>query len=99
MLPQLDYSKDQTIIGLPNIIVNTGILGFALLVLTSISSIFFVIKDISLRWKLLFIISILGVLARNFGNDITTNTLFLFVIMPFGVYWFLASSIKDLEQI
>ena len=99
LLPQLDYSKDQTIIGLPNIIVNTGILGFALLVLTSISSIFFVIKDISLRWKLLFIISILGVLARNFGNDSTTNTLFLFVIMPFGVYWFLASSIKDLEQI
>jgi hypothetical protein len=99
LLPNLDYSKDETIIGIPGIIINIGIIGTLLLIFTFLSSIFFSTKDLDYKWRFFLAISILGVFARNFGNDITTNAILMFVIMPYGIYWFLASCIKDKKKI
>ena len=99
LLPSLDYSQDKTIIGIPGIIINTGIIGIILLIFTFVTNTLFVIKDLSFKWKIFIAFSILGVFARNFGNDITTNAILMFAIMPFGIYWFLAICLKDVEKI
>lgn len=97
-LPYLDYSKDQTIIGIPGIIINIGVFGMMLICIMFTTSIFSASQGLPYRWKIFIAISILGILARNFGNDLTTNVLFIMAAMPFGIYSLLASCIRDIES-
>ena len=96
-MPNLDYSNDRTVIGIPGIIVDIGIVGFLLLVSVFFSSMFHSTKDLPFRWKLLLMITILSLLARNYGNNVTSNVITMLVIMPYGVLYLLSSVLRDMK--
>jgi hypothetical protein len=98
-MPNLDYSKDQTVIGFAGLIVDIGVVGFLLLVAAFFGSVFSSIKIMPFRWKILIAFTILSLLARNYGNNITINMITMLVIMPYGIFYFLSSVLYDMKAL
>ena len=97
-MPTLDYSGDQTIIGFPGLLVDIGVVGLLLFFLMFIATIFSTIKGLPFRWKLLIAVTVFGVFARNYGNNVSTNVITMLVIMPYGVFWFLSNALQSISS-
>ena len=97
-MPTLDYSGDQTIIGFPGLLVDIGVVGLLLFFLMFIATIFSTIKGLPFRWKLLIAVTVFGVFARNYGNNVSTNVITMLVIMPYGVFWFLSNALQSIPS-
>jgi hypothetical protein len=97
-MPNLDYSGDQTIIGFPGLLVDIGVVGLLLFFMMFMATILSTIKDLPFRWQLLIAVTVFGVFARNYGNNVSTNAITMLVIMPYGVFWFLSNTLQSIRS-
>jgi len=102
-MPNLDYSKDLSVIGFPGLLVDIGVIGLFLFFTLFSAAILSNIKGLPFRWKLLIAVTIFGVFMRNYGNNVSANAITMLVIMPYGVLWLLSNAIRailsDTEQL
>ena len=97
-MPNLDYSKDATIIGFPGLLVDSGVIGLLLFFALFMATILSTIKDLPFRWKLLIVVTVFGVFARNYGNNVSANAITMLVIMPYGVFWLLSNTLQSIQS-
>jgi hypothetical protein len=97
-MPSLDYSKDQAIIGFPGLLVDIGVIGLLLFFMMFMATILSTIKDLPFRWQLLIAVTVFGVFARNYGNNVSTSAITMLVIMPYGVFWFLSNTLQSIRS-
>jgi hypothetical protein len=98
VMPNLDYSGDQTIIGFAGLLVDIGVVGLLLFFTMFIATILSTIKGLPFRWKLLIAVTVFGVFARNYGNNVSANAITMLVIMPYGVFWFLSNALQSIRS-